>query len=121
MTHHPDSLWGIVKRAVADIEELNGIKFGNESWKIFKRMDSEILAWERRANAHLRADNTKHQGFDRIAYSGKLELRHKAADDGFAYCGKALKTGVTWGADEQIPKCQKCLKALHRLQEMADV
>lgn len=117
MPHHPDSLWGIVKRAVQDVEELNGFKFGDNSWKIFKRMDSEILAWERRANAHLRADNSKHQGFDKVSYKKGDEYRHREASDGYAFCGKALQSGVTWSANVEAPKCQKCLKALHKLQE----
>lgn len=37
--------WKIIKQAIRDIEVQNNISFGNEAWKIIKRMDKELTEY----------------------------------------------------------------------------
>lgn len=66
------------------------------------------------------ADGTiNHHGFDAVAHTSSLagdSLRHKKASDGYALCGKAIRTDTTWSNDSRIPKCQACLRVMKRLQ-----
>lgn len=42
MGNHRYSQWGIIKHYVEQIERLNNVRLGNQSWNLIKEMDKEL-------------------------------------------------------------------------------
>lgn len=38
-------VWELLKQFVRDMETLNGVKFGNESWNLVKQLERDIQAY----------------------------------------------------------------------------